>query len=68
MTGKLAFYRSIASIDEILLVRFDRRWCELWQRVGGNWSIEDHIGSTLLPLRITTEPMPLDEIYAPLDL
>jgi Uma2 family endonuclease len=67
-TGKLAFYRSIASVDEILLVRFDQRWCELWQRVGGNWSIEDHIGSAILPLRITTEPLPLDEIYGPLDL
>lgn len=68
MTGKLAFYRSIPSIDEILLVRVDQRWCELWQRVGGNWSIEDHIGSAVLPLRIATEPLPLDEIYGPLEL
>ena len=68
MTGKLAFYRSIPSIDEILLVRFDERWCELWKRVGENWSIEDYIGSAALPLRITTEPLPLDEIYAPLEL
>lgn len=68
MTGKLAFYRSIPSIDEILLVRVDQRRCELWQRVGGNWSIEDHIGSAVLPLRITTEPLSLDEIYVPLEL
>ncbi len=68
MTGKLAFYRSIPNIDEILLVRFDQRWCELWQRVGDNWSIENHIGSALLPLRVTTSPLPLDEIYGPLDL
>ena len=68
MTGKLAFYRSIPSIDEILLVRFDQRWCELWQRVGDNRSIENHIGSALLPLRATTSPLPLDEIYGPLDL
>jgi Uma2 family endonuclease len=68
ITGKLAFYRSVASVDEILLVRFDQRWCELWQRIGANWSIEDHIGLALLPLRITTEPLPLDEIYGPLDL
>jgi Uma2 family endonuclease len=68
MTGKLAFYRSIPSIDEILLVRFDERWCELWQRVSENWSIKDYIGSSELPLRIATTPMPLDEIYAPLEL
>ncbi|MFZ1427153.1 MAG: Uma2 family endonuclease [Geminicoccaceae bacterium] len=68
ITGQLVFYRSIPSIDEILLVRFDRRWCELWQRVGDNWSIENHIGSALLPLRATTSPLPLDEIYGPLDL
>ncbi|MFL5334466.1 MAG: Uma2 family endonuclease [Geminicoccaceae bacterium] len=68
VTGKLAFYRSIASIDEILLVRFDQRWCDLWQCIDANWSIEDHIGSALLPMRITTEPLPLDEIYDPLDL
>ena len=68
MTGQLAFYRSIPSIDEILLVQVDQRRCELWQRVGGNWSIEDHIGSAVLPLRITTEPLPLDEIYVPLEL
>jgi Uma2 family endonuclease len=68
MAGKLAFYRSIPSIHEILLVRFDQRWCELWQRVGGNWSIEDHIGSAMLPLRVTTEPLPLDEIYGPPEL
>ena len=49
-------------------MRFDERWCELWKRVGENWSIEDYIGSAALPLRITTEPLPLDEIYAPLEL
>lgn len=68
LTGKLAFYRSFPTIEEILLVRFDERWCELWQRVGENWSIKDHIGSSELPLRITTAPIPLDEIYAPLEL
>lgn len=68
MTGKLAFYRSFPSVDEILLVRFDERWCELWQRVGENWSIKDYIGSGELPLRVATTPLPLDEIYVPLEL
>jgi Uma2 family endonuclease len=68
MAGKLAFYRSFPSIDEILLVRYDQRWCELWQRVGENWSIKDHIGSAELPLRTTPAPIPLDEIYAALEL
>ena len=68
MTGKLAFYRSLPTIEEILLVRFDQRWCELWQRVGDNWSIKDHTGSAELPLRITSASVPLDEIYEPLGL
>lgn len=68
MTGKLAFYRSLPSIEEILLVRFDQRRCERWQRDGGHWSVEDFIGSAELPLRCTLSPVPLDEIYAPLDL
>lgn len=68
MTGKLAFYRAFPSLDEILLARFDRRWCELWQRVGENWSIKEHTGSAELPLRVTTSPIPLDEICAPLEL
>lgn len=68
MTGKLAFYRSLPSIDEILLVRHDQRWCELWQRVGENWLIKDYIGTSELPLRITTSYIPLDEIYEPLEL
>lgn len=68
MTGKLAFYRSFPTIDEILLVRFDQRWCELWQRTGPHWTVTDHVGSAELPLRVTTSPIPLDELYQPLDL
>jgi Uma2 family endonuclease len=68
LVGKLAFYRALPSIEEILLVRFDRRWCELWRRVGGHWAIDDLIGSAELPLRTTTAPIPLDEIYQPLGL
>ena len=68
LTAKLAFYRSIPSVDEILLIRVDQRACELWQRVGGNWSIATYHGPALVPLRVTTGPLPLDEVYAPLDL
>ena len=35
---------------------------------GENWSIKDHVGSGELPLRATTGPVPLDEIYAALEL
>jgi hypothetical protein len=38
----------------------------LWQRVGDNGSINDHIGSAELPLRITGSPLPLDAIDEPL--
>jgi Uma2 family endonuclease len=39
----------------------------LEQRAGENWSIKDYIGSGKLPLRVATTPLPLDEIYVPLE-
>jgi Uma2 family endonuclease len=70
VTAKLAFYRSLPSVEEILLVRADQRRCELWQRdEGGTWTVRDFIGSAELPLRVAAaSAIPLDEIYLPLDL
>ena len=65
---KLPFYRSMGSIDEILLVRSDRRHVEHWQRDGEVWTVRDLIGSAAIALRLLSDPIPLDEIYAPLEL
>jgi Uma2 family endonuclease len=65
---KLPFYRSLPSMEEILLVRVDRRHVEHWRREGEVWTVRDLIGSAEIALRLLTEPVPLDEIYEPLEL
>jgi Uma2 family endonuclease len=65
---KMPFYRSLRSMEEILLVRVDRRRVEHWRREGELWTVRDVIGSAQISLRLLTEPVPLDEIYEPLEL
>ncbi len=65
---KMPFYRSLPSIEEILLVRVDRRHVEHSRREGDAWVLRDLIGSAGIFLRLLTEPVPLDEIYEPLEL
>jgi Uma2 family endonuclease len=65
---KMPFYRSLPSMEEILLVRVDRRHVEHWRREGELWTVRDVIGSAQISLRLLTEPVPLDEIYEPLEL
>lgn len=64
----LAFYGDIASVEEILLVWPDQRRVDLWQRQPDSWTVRTYIGSSALPLRATTEPLPLDELYEPMGL
>jgi Uma2 family endonuclease len=68
LSVKLAFYRSMPSVEEILLVRTDRRHVEHWQREGEDSRVRDLIGSAEIALRLLSEPIPLQEIYAPLEL
>jgi Uma2 family endonuclease len=65
---KLAFYGDIQSVEEILLIWPDQRRVDLWQRQPDSWTVRTYIGSSTLPLRATTEPLPLDELYEPLGL
>ena len=65
---KLAFYGDMESGDEIMLVWVDKRRIDLWQREPDGWHVRSFIGSSSLPLRATTEPVPLDEVFAPLGL
>jgi Uma2 family endonuclease len=65
---KLHFYRSLPSVEETLLVRSDRRHVEHWQRNGELWTFRDLIGSAAIAVRLLSSPIPLDEIYAPLEL
>ena len=56
------------SVEEILLVRTDRRHVEHWQREGKDWRVRDLIGSAEIAIRLLSEPIALHEIYAPLEL
>ena len=68
LTTKLAFYRSIDTIEEILFIWSDVRRCELYSREPEGWRLRDFIGTAEIPLRLTTSPVPLDELYLPLEL
>jgi Uma2 family endonuclease len=65
---KLAFYRSLPSVREILLARTERRHVEHWRREGEHWSVRDLIGNAEIALERLVEPIPLEEVYAPLEL
>jgi Uma2 family endonuclease len=68
VTTKLDFYRDLASVQEILVVRTTKRHFTLWRRSDPQWIVEDFIGTAFVPLAATASPVPLDELYAPLDL
>lgn len=68
ITTKLDFYRALPSVQEILVLRTTKRHVTLWRRAEAQWIVEDFIGSALVPLAATERPMPLDELYAPLDV
>jgi Uma2 family endonuclease len=65
---KLAFYGDMESVDEIMLVWVDKRRVDLWQREPDGWHVRSFIGSSMLPLRTTTEPLPLEELFGPMGL
>jgi len=67
VTTKLDFYRALPSVREILVIRTTGRHVTLWRRSDPQWVVEDFIGSALVPLETTTAPVPLDDLYAPLD-
>lgn len=68
LTTKLDYYRTIPSIELILILHTTKRHAILWRRTGDEWVVRDYIGSAVLELAIATTPIPLDELYAPLDL
>lgn len=67
VTTKLDFYRSLKSVQEILVIRTTKRHLTRWRRSDPQWIVEDFIGSALVPLAATTSPVPLDEVYVALD-
>jgi Uma2 family endonuclease len=60
---KLAEYRKIASIEQILLVASEDRHVEVWLRAEDGWKVQDLIGDAAIPLAIDGQPLPLADIY-----
>ena len=61
---KLDAYREVPSIQEIALVRQDRRAVSAYRRDdGGRWTIEDVGGAGTLALASVGVDVPLDDVY-----
>jgi Uma2 family endonuclease len=60
---KLADYRKIASVEQILLIGSEDRHAEVWRRAEDGWMVQDLIGDATIPLVIDGQPLPLAAIY-----
>jgi Uma2 family endonuclease len=67
-TAKLDFYKSLPSVEAVLLVAQDRRLVQLHAREGRRWTASDHTGAATVPLAGLGIGLDLDEIYAGVDL
>jgi Uma2 family endonuclease len=61
---KLEDYQAIPSVAELLLTASDRRRVRLWQRDGVRWIVQDFIAASAVPLASVGAELPLDEVYA----
>ena len=64
---KLDVYRAVPSVQEVVLVRQDRRAVQAWRRQGRTWTVEDLDGGMLALASVGAE-VALDELYAGTDL
>ena len=60
---KLADYRKIAAVEQILLVASEDRHVEVWLRAEDGWKVQDLIGDATILLAIDGQPLPLAAIY-----
>jgi Uma2 family endonuclease len=60
---KLADYRRIASVEQILLVASTDRHVEAWRRAADGWTVQDLIGDAALPPFLDAQPLPLAAVY-----
>jgi len=66
---KLDDYRMIDTVQQILFVDSTRRWVQSWRRAGdGSWNVRDFVGTSAVPTCLDGEPIPLDELYAGVEL
>jgi Uma2 family endonuclease len=60
---KVADYRTLPSVREILVVFSDERRVEVQRRTPDGWRVEDLIGQAEIALSCCDAPVPLDAVY-----
>jgi Uma2 family endonuclease len=60
---KLADYRTLPSVREILIAFPDERRVEVQRRAADGWRVEDLIGQASIRLEVCDTPIPLDALY-----
>jgi Uma2 family endonuclease len=60
---KVADYRSLPSVQEILVVFSDERRVEVQRRTPDGWRVEDLIGQAEIALSCCEAPVPLEALY-----
>jgi Uma2 family endonuclease len=60
---KLADYRRLASVEQIVLVASEDRHVEVWRRAEDGWNVQDLIGDATVALALGGPPLPLAAIY-----
>jgi Uma2 family endonuclease len=60
---KVADYRTLPSVQEILVVFSDERRVEVQRRTSEAWRVEDLIGKAEIELSCCNTPIPLDVVY-----
>ena len=63
---KVADYRTLPSVREILIVFHDERRVELQRRAAEGWRVEDLIGKAVIRLSCCEDPVPLEAVYGDL--
>jgi Uma2 family endonuclease len=60
---KVADYRTLPSVQDILVVFSDERRVEVQRRTADGWRVEDLIGKAVIGLACCDGPIPLDAVY-----
>jgi Uma2 family endonuclease len=60
---KVADYRTLPSVKEILVIFSDERRVEVQRRTADGWRVEDLIGRADIALSCCDHPIPLDAVY-----
>ena len=60
---KVADYRTLSSVREILVAFSDERRVEVQRRTPDGWRVEDLIGKASIRLSCCSEPIPLEAVY-----